>query len=35
MHWMNLPVPAPQFSVLETLLMFLGFFAGALGEELG
>ena len=35
MRWMNMPVPAPQFSVLATLFMFLGFFAGALGEELG
>lgn len=35
MRWMSLPVPAPQFHVLATLLMFLGFFAGALGEELG
>ena len=35
MRWMNLPVPAPQFSALATLLMFLAFFAGALGEELG
>ncbi len=35
MRWMNLPVPAPQFSVLATLLMFVALFAGALGEELG
>ena len=32
---MNMPVPAPQLSVVPTLLMFLAFFAGALGEELG
>ena len=35
MRWMNMPVPAPQLSVMPTLLMFLAFFAGALGEELG
>ena len=35
MRWMGMPVPAPQFSAPTTLLMFLGFFAGALGEELG
>ena len=35
MRWMGMPVPAPQLAVLPALLMFLGFFAGALGEELG
>ena len=35
MRWMGMSVPAPQFSVLATLFMFLGFFAAALGEELG
>lgn len=35
MRWMGQPVPAPRFPVLATLLMFLAFFAGALGEELG
>ena len=35
MRWMGMPVPVPQLAVLPTLLMFLGFFAGALGEELG
>jgi len=35
MRWMNMPVPAPQLSLLATLLMSLGFFAAALGEELG
>jgi uncharacterized protein len=35
MRAMNMPVPAPQLAVLATLFMFLGFFAGALCEELG
>jgi uncharacterized protein len=35
MRSMDMPVPAPQFSVLPTLLMFSAFFVGALGEELG
>ena len=35
MRWMGMPVPAPQLSMWPTLLMFVGFFAGALGEELG
>jgi uncharacterized protein len=35
MHWMEMPLPAPQVSVLPALLMFLAFFVGALGEELG
>jgi len=35
MGWMVGPLPTPQFPVLATLLMFLVFFAGALGEELG
>jgi uncharacterized protein len=35
MHWMDLPVPALQFSWLAALLMFFAFFIGALGEELG
>jgi len=29
------PVPAPQVAVLPTLLLCVGFFVGALGEELG
>jgi membrane protease YdiL (CAAX protease family) len=29
------PVPAPQIAVLPTLLLCVGFFVGALGEELG
>ena len=35
MRGMNLPLPPPQFSVLTALAMFLAFFIGALGEELG
>ena len=35
MRWLHMPVPAPQFSALPTLLLLLGFFAAALGEELG
>ena len=35
MRWGGSPVPAPQFHALSTVLMFLAFFAGALGEELG
>ena len=35
MHWMGMPLPAPQVSVVAALLMFIAFFAGALGEELG
>lgn len=32
---MGSPIPAPQFSVLTALVMFLAFFIAALGEELG
>ena len=35
MRWMDMPVPALQFSPLAALLMLLAFFVGALGEELG
>ena len=35
MRWLDMPLPAPQFSMLAALLMFLAFFVGALGEELG
>jgi membrane protease YdiL (CAAX protease family) len=35
MRWMNIPLPPPQIPLLPTLLMFLAFFVGALGEELG
>jgi uncharacterized protein len=34
-RWLGMPLPAPQVSVLPTLLMSLAFFVGALGEELG
>ncbi len=32
---MGVPLPAPQFAILETLGLLAGFFAGALAEELG
>lgn len=35
MRWQGMPMPAPQVAVLPALLMFLVFFLGALGEELG
>lgn len=35
MRWMDLPLLEPQIAVLPTLLMFVAFFVGALGEELG
>lgn len=35
MRWLDMPLPAPQIGVLATLLMFLAFFVGAVGEELG
>ena len=35
MRWMDMPLPAPQIGVLAAPLMFLAFFVGALGEELG
>ena len=35
MRLMDLPVPPPQFSWFAALLMFLAFFVGALGKELG
>ena len=35
MRWMDIPLPAPQIGVFAALLMFLGFFVAALGEELG
>ncbi len=35
MHWVGIPLPAPQVSVVPTLGMFIAFFAAALGEELG
>ena len=35
MRWMDPPLPASQVTVVGTVLMSLGFFVGALGEELG
>ena len=35
MSWMDFPLPIPQFPILAALLMFIVFFIGALGEELG
>ena len=35
LRWTGTPVPAPQVTVLPTLLLCAGFFAGAAGEELG
>ncbi len=35
MRWLDMPLPAPQFEVLAAALMWLAFFVGALGEELG
>ena len=35
MRWMDMPLPVPQIELVPALLMFLAFFVGALGEELG
>ena len=35
MRWMEMPLPAAQFHLVSTLLMFIAFFVGGLGEELG
>ena len=35
MRWMEMPLPAPQLLVTAAVLMFVAFFVGALGEELG
>ncbi len=35
MRWTSMPVPPAQFQLLPALLMFVAFFIGALGEELG
>ena len=35
MRWTNMPVPPAQFQLLPALLMFVAFYIGALGEELG
>ena len=34
-HLTGVPVPLPQFSLLPALALFVAFFIGALGEELG
>lgn len=35
MRWLDMPLPAPEMHVGPALLMFIAFFVGALGEELG
>ena len=35
MRWMEMPLPAPKLLVSAAVLMFVAFFVGALGEELG
>ena len=35
MRWMEIPLPAVQFYLCPALLMFIAFFVGGLGEELG
>ena len=35
MRWMDMPLPAPELHVGPALLMFVAFFVGGLGEELG
>jgi uncharacterized protein len=35
MRWMDTPLPVAQFNLIPALLIFLAFFVGALGEELG
>jgi len=35
MRWTDMPLPAPQFHLWLALLMFVAFFVGGLGEELG
>lgn len=35
MRLMGVPLPAPQFSFVTTLVLFVAFFVAALGEELG
>ena len=35
MRWKGLPLPSPSVPLLPVLLMFVAFFVGALGEELG
>jgi uncharacterized protein len=35
MRWMALPLPVPRFSVPAAVAMFVAFFIGAVGEEVG
>jgi uncharacterized protein len=35
MRWLDMPLPAPEMHVGPALLMFITFFVGGLGEELG
>ena len=35
MRWMDMPVPKPELRAGPALLIFIAFFVGALGEELG
>ena len=35
MRWTGMPLPAAQFHLFPALLMFIAFFVGAVGEELG
>ncbi len=35
LRWQGVPLPAPHVALLPALLMFVAFFVGALGEELG
>ena len=35
MRWMDMPLPAPELHVGPAVLMFIAFFVGGLGEELG
>ena len=35
MRWLGTPMPAAQFHLFYAVLMFIAFFVGALGEELG
>lgn len=35
MRWLGTPMPAAQFQLFPAMLMFIAFFVGALGEELG
>jgi uncharacterized protein len=35
MRRLEMPLPVPQFSIPASLVMFVGFFIGAIGEEVG